>query len=203
VILISKYNISDQISAHIYSTHMLIYYSSLTLYRFRKCKKTERTVRQIIAKIKKPAIMKATIAAVRHRANPICDFANSSGKQSEDSVVVAVVTEGRVVPGGVVVVVISGRWVVPGGGVVVVVAGGCVVPGGVVVVTGVVVVIVVVVTGVVVVIVVVVTGVVVVIVVVITGVVVVIVVVVGSTRRKAGDFIYIANSLILGGVCVN
>jgi hypothetical protein len=91
-ILISKYNIHDQISVYIYSTHTWIYYSSISLYRFRKLNRTDKIVRQIIARIKNPIMIKETIAAVRHLVNAACVFNNSSRELS-----------GVVVSGGVVV----------------------------------------------------------------------------------------------------
>ncbi len=86
-IFIPKHNIYNQIKVHIYSTHRQKYYSPLLLYRRRKYKRTEKTVRQIVTRTKKPAIIKAIIAAVRH-------LLKTSGEQSEtmmDVVIVVVV----------------------------------------------------------------------------------------------------------------
>jgi len=178
-ILISKYNIHDQISVYIYSTHTWIYYSSISLYRFRKLNRTDKIVRQIIARIKNPIMIKETIAAVRHLVNAACVFNNSSRELSGVVVSGGVVVNGScvsVVGEILVVAVVSDviiRVAVVGDGTAVV----AVVVSGIVVVGGIVVSDIVVIGGIVV------SG-----IVVVGGIVVIVVVVVKSTTRRTDSF---------------
>ncbi len=60
---------------------------SVLLYRFRKYKRIEKIIRQIVDKAKNPATIKAIIAAVRHRVKSARVFKKLSWEQSEATVI--------------------------------------------------------------------------------------------------------------------